>query len=258
MKIKKEPDDNDNETATNHSITQATTIMTTQPTINEEDLIQIKSSKHLINRKYPPGCPIWYNFQYPDANYSKVKQIYTNLATTPPEYVYRLRGIEDAENKHIYFREHELLYAPNCTVKVKKVECITNENEAVDGIILCPEQRDYNTGKVSYTVQYRLENSSTDNNHQPTTYGQALQIERGVDEDRISYRESKKEEVKTANTEHNNTATSAAHETTTQPTENRYVFASFLYQPFCMSVTNRFCLFFINSLSCNSAAKKMD
>ena len=209
MKIKKEPD----------ASTQATT-MTTQPAINEEDLIQIKSSKHLINRKYPPGCPIWYNFQYPDANYSKVKQIYTNLATTPPEYVYRLRGIEDAENKHIYFREHELLYAPNCTVKVTKVECITNDAEAVDAIILCPEQRDYTTGKISYTVQYRLENSSNENgNHQ---YGQALQIERGVDEDRISYRESKKEEVKTT-TEHNNTAASSTSHEATRPTENRYV-----------------------------------
>jgi len=104
------------------------------------------------------------------------------------------------------------------------VGCITNDAEAVDAIILCPEQRDYNTGKVSYTVQYRLENSSNDNNnHQPTAYGQALQIERGVDEDRISYRESKKEEVKTTTTEHNNTATSAAHDTTTRPTENRYV-----------------------------------
>lgn len=145
------------------------------------------------------------------------------MATTPPEYVYRLRGIEDAENKHIYFREHELLYAPNCTVKVKKVGCITNDAEAVDAIILCPEQRDYTTGKISYTVQYRLENSSNDNGHQPTTYGQALQIERGVDEDRISYKESKKEEVKPTTTEHNNTATSSTSHEATRPMENRYV-----------------------------------
>jgi len=152
------------------SATSSTATNQTSNIIDEDDLQKL-SDKNAAKRKYPPGCPVWYNFQITsktclDANFGIVKAVYTNLESGG--FIYRVSKAEQGDNKKHYFLEDDLVFALNCPVSVKV------NNKDVDAVIVCPKPGT-SERKLSYTVQYIL-------------VGNAIQIETGVDNELISFR----------------------------------------------------------------------
>lgn len=165
--IKMEPE---NHTVEQPATASSTTTNQTSNIIDEDDLQKL-SDKNAAKRKYPPGCPVWYNFQITsktclDANFGIVKAVYMNIESGG--FIYRVSKAESGDNKKHYFLEDELVFALNCPVSVKV------NNEDVDAVIVCPKPGT-SERKLSYTVQYIL-------------VGNAIQIETGVDYELISFR----------------------------------------------------------------------
>jgi len=142
----------------------------TMPKFDENLLVPLTSSQE-SERRFPPGCPVWYSMEHsssssnrrPDntleARHGMVRAIYIDLRSSR-ELVYRVESNgsslpDDGAGKHFFLLEEQLAFASNCRIRVKGV--LDEDDAEYEGVILCP----LFPPPLSYAIRFLLDGNKS-------------------------------------------------------------------------------------------------